>query len=1173
MKIQEIIAKNNLIIFAGAGLSKNLELPNWNQMVIDVIQKVDKKELEPFIPLLNSNILSAIDVLDHLKNDKKDLYDYIRSNFKITAESNTNLQKKLLELSDNKIITTNYDNAFEIASNNKIIPSNNTSKYTINEINKDDNGFIFKLHGSFDTPDNCIVFKEDYEKLYSSNNNEAAPEKLKSLFANSTFLFVGFGFNDPDIDLIFDKMDKTFGSLNKHFILTPDVQKFEKYTFLEAIKIEDYNLLEDKIDELLAIKSTNCIVESKIQSSAINSDKVYRKKITILYPEILNQNFASDYKNTISLFEEIDADLFVGSLNLKTLQLVDDSDLLIIISNVYKEKIYIEEDNLKSNLLDLEEILDNLPNYKIPVLILTNEKLNKTEVPYSIINIYNYKNQTIKRFLHKITKDKSFYFSEESISSNSKSWFIELEKGKASQNNFYGNNRNLEIGKKSLTNIIGRIEEQSNLISRFLMINNSNKILNIKASGGLGKTTLVKKTAYELYNRGYYKNGVNFKSCENVKNFEDLEDLIIEGFNLTEIINFREYLVENYSNNKIDLLLILDNFETVVNNLSSQDILKVIELLEFVSDYSNIVITSREIISNKEFEEIFNLTPLTTDDALSLFKAYYGKNKNYTAEEIKILREEILEDQLANNPLAIKLVTTSRPSMRIDQLRDQIKNHFFESINEEYSNVFKSNADLNIERSKSIFQSINYSYTSLTIRQKLALELLSLFPDGINLSDFKKCFKKSKSSNSITDNEIKQLENKSLLENYNGVLQLQPIIRRFADYQFNKHVENKEKYCVDAYAYNCYIMEALEIVSSRKSWSTAFKLFSNVKNNLLLVLKYIPDIKIEEKSIVPNKEYLLNYIYDLEDYLTNSKNQSYFEENVKHLISYFDDIKHSKNLINVTILRANYYQNEFDYSYNEMTKIFSISEMENRSYENEEHIEKKWKDLISKIHSMEGHSVIYLKSLIKNNDLKKVLFSEYHYLGLEGVNFIKQYNAFYYYENRFRKNDLDINELQIDIDYLYMEEHIQIMQCTYILSKVQKIPLRKIKKLVITNPYTKGLKNLMFAFNTENQDEKISYFKKALKDLYHIKYYYLEALYYFSKFLKEIGSNEYNDLVLEGLTLSQQYKYQYLDHLFNNLFSSTDEKYKFSYEYYELEALEEFVKKDIDKWQEIRGNK
>lgn len=430
------------------------------------------------------------------------------------------------------------------------------------------------------------------------------------------------------------------------------------------------------------------------------------------------------------------------------------------------------------------------------------------------------------------------------------------------------------------------------------------------------------------------------------------------------------------------------------------------------------------------------------------------------------------------------------------------------------------------------------------------------------MNDFKKCFKKNKSSNKITDTEIKQLENKSLLENYNGRLQLQPIIRRFAEYQFYKHSENMQKYCVDAYIYNAYIINFIDSYEAKKTISDALVLFTSVKNNLLKVLDYIPYIKIEENSIVPNKDLILNYLFNIHNYLTNQKNIIYFKEKIDILIEYFKYNQDAEMLIKVMILRGDYYHNEFDNSYKQLSKYLSVTEMLNRDFRAENYLEKRWKDLISIIHSMEGYTIQYLESNI--NNLQQINISEYHYLGISNLNFTMKQDPFYYFENQLRNNEIVIQELKKHINGLFMEEHLQIMQCTYTLSKLEEIPHHKIRKMVVTNPYTRGLKNLMLAFNTINSEDKSKYFEIALENLQHIKYYYLEAIYFYAQFLKVIKSTKYNDIVAEGINLVKQYKYQYLDYLFTNLLHEKEDKYSFSYKYYDINGLEEYFDTNVN---------
>lgn len=1159
-KIKDAILQNNLVIFAGSGLSSNFNLPSWNKLVEEVIKQIDKKEFNTLLPVLEMGVMEPIKVLELIKAEHTIVKSYIKDNFNVASCNNFDLHKKINDLTG-QIITTNYDNAFECASNNSIIPSIYTDEFNINEIGKNNRPYIFKLHGSFNEPSNCIVFEEDYLKLYNSNNG--AIEKLKTIFSEKTLLFIGFSFNDPDINLIFDGLDKAFGNNNKHFIITKEPNKFDKFKFLNTIEIKEYDEISTYIDACLKYKTheeNNTIIANK----EIDINKNIQK-IAILSPNPIDLKISSEINQVINNFNSLDSTIYTGSLNIKTLLSLEDIDVIVIISKSYKSNIYIEEDNLQSRLVSVEEICENIPNDKVPVVFITDDIVNQNIANPSIF-ICSFKNSLIKKFIYKTLRNIDINYQEDEIKINlDKLEFQSFKNGSATFKSIYGNDRDLDIGRKSLTSVVGRVEEQSIIVTRLINIIKSNKLLNVKASGGTGKTTLIKKCAYELYNRGYYTAGVNFKSCENIRDFEGFEELLIEGFNLHNIIEFREYLIQNYSQNKLDLLIILDNFETVKNSLTSDELNKVNELLRFVTDYASIVITSRETINkNEDFEDVYSLTPLITDDALVLFQENYGLIKN--EEEVKILRFEILEDLLNNNPLAIKLVTNSRTKFKhLSELKTQLKNHFFESTNEDFTIVFKDNADLNIERTKSIYQSINYSYCTLSDKEKIAFQLLSLFPDGISLSDFKKCFNKSTSKISISDKDLRTLRDKSLVEDYNGTLQLQPIIRRFSNFQFSKiSQEKKTKYCLDAYRYNCFILEVIEFVEKKKTKSESLKLSSLFKNNLLNVLSYIPDIEIGKGGSGMEKKYLLNFIYSVEEQFISKKEVTEFLNRLYRVKEYFSDIPYADILIKVLALNKEYFHFEFDNSYEKLSNLLTVSEMGSRIFEQEDYTEQRYKSIISNIHSMEGHTLTRIESFIKNdNFIKNFSDGHFFYLGIP-ENIARKKDGFYYFEYELMHNNCDSEKLKKYIDSLYMDEHLEIMQSTYTLSKIEKLDKTTIDKLVVTNPYTKGLKELMLAFNSNNDEKKKEYFEKALKNLCHIKYYYLEALYYYSLFLKEYDENQFIIKKQEGLIKSKQFHYQYIYHLFNTIGNKIE--YDFEYSFYSIKGLKEYVNKYNEYW-------
>lgn len=238
--------------------------------------------------------------------------------------------------------------------------------------------------------------------------------------------------------------------------------------------------------------------------------------------------------------------------------------------------------------------------------------------------------------------------------------------------------------------------------------------------------------------------------------------------------------------------------------------------------------------------------------------------------------------------------------------------------------------------------------------------------------------------------------------------------------------------------------------------------------------------------------------------------------------------------------------------------------MDQRNFEEEDYLELRYKNIISNVHSMEGYTLQYLKPYIKNLDTSAYLDSHFFYLGIDD-NISRRERGFYYFEYDLMFDRLNMSHLENHITSLHMEEHLEIMQCTYTLSKVKPLKNNIIQKLVVTNPYTKGLKELMLAFNCTDEEKKKLHFEKAIRNLSHIKYYYLEALFYFSKFLESTNTEKFEEVLKNGLILSDQFKYQYIYHLFHNY--NLNKNYEFTYSFYSIDSLENYVKTHNSFWE------
>ncbi len=582
-------------------------------------------------------------------------------------------------------------------------------------------------------------------------------------------------------------------------------------------KVKDFRDLEnhflEKIKHLkpsISNESTKTLeTEVLEQKTPINQIK----RICIYTAQPLNTSIKFDIGVIKNQFNKFDIELHNKILNEDSLLEHYEFDLCFIFTKTNGGKIIIEDEYFIQKSILLEELLEIIDEDKVILILDDNIEDSKIE-----IKILENESQ-IKKLL------SSIIYKE-----------LKLEKGNYKFHKLYTELPDL-IDTKNFSQFVGRNTDIENLVKKISSLKNENKILTIKGSGGIGKTTLVSKVVNEFAHRGKFKDGIKFVQCEFIKDYEDFEHKISMSFDMTNAINFRTQLKEQINQVDSDRLIILDNVETILH-LENTD--KIKEFIKYISNFSTIVITSREKL-NEDFEFVYELRELTTDEAEELFLKCYELKKY----DNKFLRTEILENMLNNNPLAIKLVTSNlHKNKNLENLKDELESDFFDLTSKEIETIFEKESDLNIERTKSLFNSINYSYLRLSEKEKLALELLSLFPDGIHFENFKIFYNEKGNNHEInktlikrkkdnfSDKDLKYLEDKSIIVNTNERINLQSIIGRFADYKF-QNKENKEKieYYKKAYLYNAFILDLIEDPKIKKSLSS--HIFDYNKNNFL----------------------------------------------------------------------------------------------------------------------------------------------------------------------------------------------------------------------------------------------------------------------------------------------------------------------------------------------------
>ena len=262
--LREAIKADELVLFVGAGLSwnfknkKNETLEGWTKMASSITSHLKEKRRITEEVKQSCDKKEPIDALKEIEDNgvnKGIVGSFVKDYFSLGEENDYSFQQKLFELST-KIITTNYDRAFEMAVPRlQEIKAYRGKDYELNRLKKD-SIFLFKLHGCIEHIDSMVLFPSDYKTLYYSKGRDAEPAlyALRNLIFNKTFLFIGTGLGDPQISSFFKEIKRIQGIYSQeHYIIT--LESLEKsLDFLTPIKVDSYTDIPAVIDQLLEIK-------------------------------------------------------------------------------------------------------------------------------------------------------------------------------------------------------------------------------------------------------------------------------------------------------------------------------------------------------------------------------------------------------------------------------------------------------------------------------------------------------------------------------------------------------------------------------------------------------------------------------------------------------------------------------------------------------------------------------------------------------------------------------------------------------------------------------------------------------------------------------------------------------------------------------------------------------
>lgn len=188
--MRDYLKREKLVIFVGAGVSKNSGVPTWGQMVRMFAEQMDypveRLSTDEYIRI--PQYYYGVDESD----GHKMYYETLRTIISPEAKPNI-LNKLIVDLHPRHIVTTNYDKLMDqMAEGYEIIRQDKDLLKTRA------NNYLIKMHGDIDNVEE-VVFKEtDY--LQYSESHRLMETFLKSLLIDHVFLFVGYSLNDYNLN-------------------------------------------------------------------------------------------------------------------------------------------------------------------------------------------------------------------------------------------------------------------------------------------------------------------------------------------------------------------------------------------------------------------------------------------------------------------------------------------------------------------------------------------------------------------------------------------------------------------------------------------------------------------------------------------------------------------------------------------------------------------------------------------------------------------------------------------------------------------------------------------------------------------------------------------------------------------------------------------------------------
>lgn len=214
------VSQGYAAVFAGAGLSRGSGYTNWKELVRPLAEEIGLDVEKEY------DLVAIAQYYRNERGTRSSINQKILNEFTKDTVRNENIEI-LTRLPVNTYWTTNYDELLEntLKENNRKADVKTTQESLADNI-YDRDAVVYKMHGDVRCPAKAVLTKDDYE-IYATER-PLFRTALQGDLISKTFLFIGFSFEDPNLDYILSQIRVLLGESAR-----------DHYCFFERVKQMD----------------------------------------------------------------------------------------------------------------------------------------------------------------------------------------------------------------------------------------------------------------------------------------------------------------------------------------------------------------------------------------------------------------------------------------------------------------------------------------------------------------------------------------------------------------------------------------------------------------------------------------------------------------------------------------------------------------------------------------------------------------------------------------------------------------------------------------------------------------------------------------------------------------------------------------------------------------------